>query len=622
MGVFNGNCAIKLCITRNLFKLNSIFFRMIHMCGIYGYIRAKKNTSSQQECIDGLKSLEYRGYDSAGIAGIEKGQVFCFKSVGKVHQLEKALKSQTHELEVAIAHTRWATHGKVNELNTHPHLDHSNSIAIVHNGIIENHLEIRKKLEKFGIKFKSQTDSEVICQLLAYHYQGCLKKALKASSKELKGSFAIAAIHKSESQKIIATAHKSPLVIAYDKNTKECFVSSDVLPFTNKDLEIIYLENNEFAEISPERINVTNLQETVLEKKWLCLNQTQESNGKDGYEHYMLKEIHQQPQMVKKNLVKNIELDDLRDKTSSFDQIIFIGCGSSYHAANIVMHEIEKTSQKICRSFIASEFLYNAVKVTDKTLVIAISQSGETADTIAVVKNLINQCHVVAVTNSEHSSLVRLTKHHLFLDAGIEISVCSTKAFSAQVLNLLLLNNYLFAKKADYAPLVYALEKVLNMKEKIHELAIKYSIYKNFSFVARSELVASSQEAALKLKEISYLNANYYPSGEMKHGPIALIDVNHPTIALLQSGAVFDKNLSNLSEIKTRGGPILAFSTIKNANIEDVCDDIFLVPSTDNKILDTIVFGQALQLFAYFIAKELGTNIDQPKNLAKSVTVE
>jgi glutamine---fructose-6-phosphate transaminase (isomerizing) len=589
------------------------------MCGIFGFIKAKSSASSKEVCIEGLKSLEYRGYDSAGIAGIHDSRVHRYRSVGKVKNLEDSLINNSLELEVAIAHTRWATHGTVTQNNTHPHLDQANSIALVHNGIIENHQKIKARLEKKGVKFLSETDSEVICQLVSDYYEDSLTEALKKASQELEGSFAVAAIHKSKGSEIVAMSHKSPLVVAIDKKTMACYISSDITPFANRDLEILFLENYQIATITPEKTTLCSIDGALLKKKWTRI--TQEGFGVDkmGYEHFMLKEIHEQPEMVRRNLNKQIDLEKLRSQALNFDQIIFVGCGSSYHAALVCLQEFERASQKICRAFIASEFNYNLPKVGPKSLLIVLSQSGETADLLAVVKNLSGLCPILAITNARHSSLVRMTQQHLFLEAGIEVSVCSTKAFSSQVLNLLLLNQYLYKKPLDHTKLVQALHDILDRKNEIQKLAIKYSVFKNFSFIGRGNLVASCHEAALKLKEISYLAASAYPAGEMKHGPIALIDENHPTIALLQDSALFEKTLSNLSEIKARMGPVLVFTT-KHAI--DIADDSFVFSSCGSEQLDTILFAQALQLFAYYIAKELGTNIDQPKNLAKSVTVE
>ncbi|MBA3722089.1 MAG: glutamine--fructose-6-phosphate transaminase (isomerizing) [Parachlamydiaceae bacterium] len=607
------------------------------MCGIFGYIGPK---NSVKTVLDGLKKLEYRGYDSAGIAGVSDGKIVYCKEVGKISMLEQQLQQKQLHLNAAIAQTRWATHGQVNQVNAHPHFDNAHSLAVVHNGIIENYEILRKQLQDKGVTFVSGTDTEVIAQLVASYYQGDILKAIQKTIPDLKGSFAFALVHKDFPDRILAVAHEAPLVIGIGED--EAFISSDPNAFAFHTRQAIYLSNSEIAIIKADSQEVYNVHDKV-NKESIVLETTIEEISKGSYEHYTLKEIYDQPQAIRNALLARFlpeygtalfeELNFSTVDLLTTQRLLILACGTSWHAGYVGAYMLEDKARIPVQVEISSEFRYKNPIVLPGTFVIAISQSGETADTIAAVREVkAKGARVLALCNVHGSTLSREADSTIYLKAGAEIGVCSTKAFTSQVVVLalftLLLSRMRHMGKQEGQEFLEALVKlpdqvqmVLDQAKKIEAIANKYAQYDNFFYLGRRYMFPTSLEGALKLKEISYINANGYPAGEMKHGPIALINEKCPTVALCTNKLTFEKLLSNLMEIKARNGRIFAIAEEGQKGLEGIADDIIYVPSTIDE-LAAIPTTVVTQLFAYYIAKKRGADIDQPRNLAKSVTVE
>lgn len=592
------------------------------MCGIFGYLGKKDPLTA---CIAGLELLEYRGYDSTGIAGIAKNRIILCKEVGKLSNLKGNLPKET--LSVAIGHTRWATHGKVTQANAHPHVDAKETIALVHNGIIENCEVLKEQLEKAGVVFASETDTEVITHLIARHYTGDLLLSLQAVLPQLKGHFAIALIHKHHPEEMIAAARGCPLSIGTDEECTETIISSDPNGFLGAARNIFFLRDDEIARIRKGHVEVFDKHRKPILKKTERLEGSFHPPSKEGFQHFMLKEIYEQTSTIQKAFLgrleeKNVHFEELPQDFPTPQSVWFIGCGTSYNAGLIGTLFLEEIAQIPTHAEIASEARYRIIP--KETLVVAISQSGETADTIAAVREIKARGHkVLGICNVKNSSLTRETDACIFLNAGPEISVCSTKAFTSQIAILYLLALY-FGKKTDVDALKTVpayIQSVLSQSNLIEKIAKKYSSFNNFFFMGRRYMFPTCLEAALKLKEISYVNANGYPAGELKHGPIALLDANFPVIAFCANHETEDKIISNLQEIKARGAPILALAPKTLSSLTKIADDIIWLPSTTDA-LSPFASTVAGQLLAYFIAKERGCEIDQPRNLAKSVTVE
>lgn len=607
------------------------------MCGIFGYVGPRNPVHI---CFRGLKHLEYRGYDSAGIAGVLDGHLHSWKEVGKLSVLESLLQQMNTSLHLAIAHTRWATHGKPTKENAHPHFDQDEAIAVVHNGIIENYVELREMLQAHGRVFYSDTDTEVIAQLIAHFYEGDLLKATQQTLRCLKGFWGMAIIHKQHPEQIVAAARENPIAIGFNPARMEAFVSSDANAFGEQDLDVIFLRNDEVALLSPQQIQVFDQSATAIEKQVERIDYDPVPVSKNGFAHFMLKEIFEQPHTIQQAFHNRLihdfgtaEFELIPKDLLSVSRILILACGTSWHAGLIAASLLEDKARIPTQAEIASEFRYKNPIISENTLVIAISQSGETLDTIAAVREVKSKgAKVLAICNVRNSSLTREADHTLFLRAGPEISVCSTKAFTSQITVLSLFTLFMarlrhlskeegqaFLKEIQALPTL--VEQVLSQKEAIHALAKKYATYENFFFLGRHYMFSTSLEAALKLKEISYLNAQGYPAGEMKHGPIALIDSRLAVIGMCGNLHTYDKLISNLLEIKARGAPILAFAPIGAPHIETIADDLILLPHVSDE-LASIPYAVASQLLAYYIALERGTDIDQPRNLAKSVTVE
>ncbi|MGR3973219.1 MAG: glutamine--fructose-6-phosphate transaminase (isomerizing) [Candidatus Rhabdochlamydia sp.] len=610
------------------------------MCGIFGYIGPQDPATS---CLKGLEKLEYRGYDSAGLCGIYNQKLKAWKEVGKVSALEQAWLSDPCDISLAIAHTRWATHGAATRDNAHPHFDEHHHIAVVHNGIIENHDALREMLKKQGSSFYSQTDTEVIAQLISHFYQGDLGVATQKALSLMEGFWALAVIHKDHPHQIVAAAKENPIAIGIDSDNGQVYLSSDVNAFYTPELDVIFLQSHELAVIEAGNVQVFDSTQAVIikEAEKIMIDDTVRSKG--AFEHFMLKEIFDQPEAVQHALhgrlleqMGSVEFENFKlcpSDLSNAKKILILGCGTSWHAGLIAAAFIEEFAKISCQVEIASEFRYRNPVVTEETLVIAISQSGETLDTVAAVREVKKKgVKVIAICNVANSTLTREADTTLFLRAGAEISVCSTKAFTTQItvlslLALLLGRHQGMSQEVGVQFLVEMkkipslIEEVLSKELQIQELAHKYATYSNFFFLGRHYMFSTSLEAALKLKEISYLNATGYPAGELKHGPIALVDDKLPIIGLCGNQRTSSKMMSNLMELKARGAPLVLFTFADNREASHLTEDVITLPFCIDE-LAPIPFSVALQLFAYHIAKCRGTEIDQPRNLAKSVTVE
>lgn len=607
------------------------------MCGIFGYVGRKEPIKI---VLEGLKRLEYRGYDSAGIAGIKDGKIGYAKEVGKVSVLEEEIQKKGLKLDLAIAQTRWATHGKVTRVNAHPHLDSRNALALVHNGIIENHEVLRRRLKEQGVVFLSDTDTEVIAHLISSYYEGDILKAVQKAVPELKGAYAVALVHQDFPDQIIAIAHECPLVIGIGNH--EAFISSDPHAFAFYTRQAIYLSNAEIAVVKADSQQIYNAEREITKESQL-LEESQAVISKGAYEHFTLKEIFEQPQAIRNALLsrflpeygtaifEELNLDSI--DLLNVERIAILACGTSWHAGYVGSYIIEDLARIPTQVEISSEFRYKNPIVPPNTLFIAISQSGETADTIAAVKEVkAKGGKVLALCNVQGSTLAREADYTILLKAGKEIGVCSTKAFTSQVIVLslfaLLMARMRHMSKQEGQNFLSALiklpeqvELILDKAAQTQALAKKYAHYENFFFIGRRYMFPTSLEGALKLKEISYINASGYPAGEMKHGPIALINEECPTVALCANRQTFDKLESNLMEIKARNGKIIAIAEEGQEDIARIADDVVYVPVTLDPlapVLTTVI----TQLLAYYVAKERGADIDHPRNLAKSVTVE
>jgi glucosamine--fructose-6-phosphate aminotransferase (isomerizing) len=606
------------------------------MCGIYGYIQSKSKKKPLETCLDGLQKLQYRGYDSAGVASIHKGAVLSFKTVGKVDLLSALVKDHTYELNAAIAHTRWATHGGLSTENTHPQIDYKNSLALVHNGIIENYLELKEFLLSKDVPFTSETDTEVITNLIAYFYTGNLKEAASKAFKRVQGSFAIVLIHKDLPDSIFAGARNCPLAIGICDTSKDVYISSDTSSFSESSYSTYFMKDDEIAEITSSSLEIYSCDGKAKKNDLSTIIISKEEASKDGYDHYMHKEIHEQSSLLTRILKKRTfsntfsfkELENDGAFIKQMQHIDIIACGSSFHAGLIAKEFLEQMTLTPVAIHLASEYRYARHLDKKNTAAIIISQSGETADTLAALRcKKESFLLTIALCNNDGSTLTRETDRFIPLMAKKEVSVCSTKAFTSQLLNLYLLgihfSNILKIDNTSYIEeltnIPQAIDDVLGKEEMIKEYAEIYSSYPYFFFTGRGNMYPVSMEAALKLKEISYLPAEALPAGEMKHGPIALIDEHLATIAFLGTERTAPKTLSNLSEIKAREGKVLIFGGEKHP---EITDDIIPMYKNGSDSFASIPYSIAGQIFSYYIAKKLGRDIDFPRNLAKSVTVE
>ncbi len=600
------------------------------MCGIVGYIG---KDYAVPILLSALERLEYRGYDSAGIAIIENGKLIVEKKVGKIRELVRALWGKPYKAKIGIGHTRWATHGMPSEINAHPHTDDTNKFAVVHNGIIENYLELKQELIKNGHKFRSETDSEVIAQLVAENYKGDLLEAVLETVKELKGSFAFAVITSLEPDKIIGVKKGSPLIVGLGKG--ENFLASDIpaiLPYTKN---VISLDDGEIAVLTQETVDIYNFNGEPVSKDIFVVPWDILSAEKGGFKHFMLKEIFEQPKAFTDTVGGFLSQElNLPFDISKINRIVTIACGTSYHAGLAGKYWIEKNAKIPVEVIHASEFRYADIPIDEKTLILAISQSGETADTrFAALSAKEKGANVVGIVNVVGSSLDREADFTLYTHAGPEIGVAATKTFTSQ-LAILYLASILFARRKHlmdredfyqkverFSEISKKMEKVLELNEEISEIATKYRRFKNALYLGRWLNYPIALEGALKLKEISYIHAEGYPAGEMKHGPIALIDENMPVVILAPKDRVYEKIIANTEEVLSRKGKVISVGFEGDKFLKEKSETFIQIPEVDEE-WSPFLTVIPLQLFAYHIADQLGLDVDQPRNLAKTVTVE
>ena len=608
------------------------------MCGIVGYTGSQK---AAPILLEGLKKLEYRGYDSAGIAVLNNKVIEVNKVTGRIANLcERTADGKNCPGTVGIGHTRWATHGAPTDTNAHPHMSNDGKFAVVHNGIIENYIALREELIQKGYRFESQTDTEVVVHLIEMYYNGDLKKAVIKTSARLQGSYALGVVCTDEPEKVYVAREASPLILGV--GVGENYFASDVTALVSYTRNAIYMDDGEFAEIAPDSITVFNPAGQPVEKKISRITWDVGSAEKGGYEHFMLKEIIEQPRAVKATIAPRIKdgeiiLDETEltaDYLTSINKIVITACGSAYYAGCAGKYAIEKLCRIPVQVELASELRYSDPLIDEHTLLIVLSQSGETADTIAAMKECKNRgATTLAVVNVVGSTIANTADFTLYTWAGPEIAVATTKGYSTQVSVLYLFALYA-AKKMNriddklYNDLLECLktlpkkiQEAIDMNSAISTLAKKYHGVDSMFFIGRNTDYAVALEGALKMKEISYVHAESYAAGELKHGTIALVEEHQPVIALCCNEAIMEKTMSNIVEVKARGAEVLAVTFKDNHKIVSLADDVIFVPKIE-MIFSAAVEIIPLQLLAYYVAKENGCDIDKPKNLAKSVTVE
>ena len=612
------------------------------MCGIIGYVGPRQPV---QVLLDGLRRLEYRGYDSAGIATVSEGKLRVLRSQGKLDNLERQIQANPIDGSFGIGHTRWATHGRPNEENAHPHRDCSESLVVVHNGIIENYLELKAQLTKDGHRFVTETDTEVIAHLLEKHYNANLEQAVLNALGELDGVFAFAAISAKEPDTIVAVRNGPPLVLGLGE--EETFIASDIPAFLNHTRSVIFLDDGEVAVCTPGALRLLDLDGTEQKREPTRIAWDPIQVEKQGYKHFMLKEIYEQPRAVRDTLLGRYSLDTglLHLEEIELDEAFFkdlrkvtlIACGTSWHAALVGKFLIEGVARLPVEVDVASEFRYREPILGKDNLVVGISQSGETADTLAALKAAREQGPTtLAICNVLGSMATRICDGTIYTHAGPEIGVASTKSFTTQLVALYLLalqiaqaRGHLSTDEAqrrltDLARSPHLMEQTLQLSPTLETIAREFHLANNFLFLGRGLLYPIALEGALKLKELSYIHAEGYPAGEMKHGPIALIDERMPVVALAMSGSLFEKMANNIQEAKARGARIIAFSTENEKRLTEILDDrdhLVFLPEHPEAV-SPLISVVPLQLLAYHISVCRGCDVDQPRNLAKSVTVE
>ena len=609
------------------------------MCGIVGYVGTDH---AKEKIIDGLKRLEYRGYDSAGIALPINGKIEIRKHVGEIKNLEKIIGDPEFDSSMGIGHTRWATHGVPSDLNAHPHGNEDNSIAIVHNGIIENYQELKEWLaNEKGVHFKSETDSEVIAHLIGVFYEGDLHEAVNKAVAEMRGAYAICAIAAAEPDKIVAVRKDAPLVAGIGKGFN--FIASDIPALLKYVREVYLIENNETVVLTKDDIAIYNDKGQKVKRDVFHVTWDADAAEKEGYEHFMLKEIHEQPKGIFETLNRrlnddgSINLDGIsmtKEDIENFNKVYIVACGTAYHAGLVGKMVIEKMARVPVEVDVASEFRYRDPFVDENTLFIAISQSGETLDTLAALREAKRKgARVLSVVNVVGSSVARESDDVFYTWAGPEIAVASTKAYTTQLICMYLIGLYMGSTKGtiekDYYDKVLGelkllpdkVEVLLGQEDAIAALAKKYYSKEQVFFIGRGLDSGVSYEGSLKLKEISYINSFAIAAGELKHGTIALMEADTLVFALATQDFLYEKMVSNVEEIKARGARVIGVAKEGRKEIESVADEVIYVPYCIDEV-SPVLAVIPLQIFAYYVAKERDCNIDKPKNLAKSVTVE
>ncbi len=609
------------------------------MCGIVGYIGKNK---ALPILMDGLKRLEYRGYDSAGFSVLENGKVVTIKTAGKVADLEDKISGRELRGHVGIAHTRWATHGRPSSRNAHPHFDCRREIFLVHNGIIENYKKLKDKLERHGHKFSSETDSEALAHLIEeYHRRDSLEESVRKSLRAVQGTYGLAVVSRREPGRIIIARNGSPLILGVGKN--EYIIASDAAAIVRYTDRVIYLNDGEMAVIKVDGFEVTNLESVKVSKSVSKIDWSVEEAEKKGFAHFMLKEVFEQPEavenairgrlVVKEGSARLGGLNEVVEKLRQLKRLIIVSCGTSYYASLVGKYMLEEYAGIETEVEYASEFRYRKPLIDERTAVLAISQSGETADTLAAIREAKNKgALTLGIVNVVGSTIARETDAGVYNHAGPEIGVASTKAFTSQLSILTLLTlllgrqrnmSYVMGKRiaVELSKAPRLLNSVLKQSEEIEKIAKKYSKLSNFLYLGRKYNYSIALEGALKIKEIAYVHAEGYPMGEMKHGPIALIDKNFPSVVIATRDSVYEKTISGIEEIKARGGKVVAVATAGDKNIKKLADDVIYIPKT-LEMLTPLISVVPLQLFAYYFAVQKGLDVDKPRNLAKSVTVE
>ena len=608
------------------------------MCGIVGYVGPKQ---ASPILIEGLRRMEYRGYDSAGVAVINGAGIKVRKTAGKLAALVENLRIETPEGTIGLGHTRWATHGAPTTPNAHPHLDRSGKIAVIHNGIIENAAHIRKVLERRGHSFNSETDTEVLAHLIGVYYGGNLERAVEQALWDVEGAYGIAVISADEPDTLVAARNGSPLLIGVGEG--EYFVASDASAILEHTRSVVYLDDGEMAVLTRTGYRVRNLTQTHVDKPVNQIEWDLATIERGGYAHFMLKEIFEQPDSLTNTVrghlleeegsarLRGLNLSD--EELKRFTRVVITACGTSWHAGLIGEYLFEDLARIPCEVEYASEFRYRNPVVDASTLVIAVSQSGETADTLAAVREAKRRgAYTLGLVNVVGSSIAREVQGGLYLRAGPEIGVASTKAFNCQVaalamvaLRLARLRGLSVLQGRAFIDAIKALPEQIRQElaraPEVEQLADRFAGARNALYLGRGVNFPVALEGALKLKEISYVHAEGYPAAEMKHGPIALIDENMPVVFIAPRDGVHGKIVSNIEEVKARGGKVIAISTEGDCEIARLADAVFTIPPTHD-LLTPILASVPLQLFAYYVAVRRGCNVDQPRNLAKSVTVE
>ena len=615
------------------------------MCGIIGYAGYRDVADT---ILKGLTNLEYRGYDSAGMALQDSGEVRIYKTLGKLINLKNEIEAKRSELihpTLGIGHIRWATHGSPSLVNAHPHTCTCGRLVVVHNGIIENYKELREELITKGCEFRSQTDTETIAHLVADEYAKTkdLEAAVRNSVKKLQGAYAICVIHKDVPDFIVGARKHAPMLIGVGEG--ENFIASDTPAIIEYTKKAIYLDDNQIAVITKDTVKITDIDGNEVKKKIEILPWEPMALSKMGYKHFMLKEIHEQPDVIRNSLngklfdidapvnLNEVKLD--KDILKKLNKIEIIACGTSLHAAMVGKYIIEDFAGISVEVEASSEYIYRKTTTNSSTLVVGVSQSGETADTITAIKQAKEKgAHVLIITNRPDSNMARLADSLIPVNAGIEVSVAATKSYTAQLISFYLLAIHLaeikesldkaFLKnlKHELIQLPTKIEEILSDTSNIQECARKFSSYKNFIYISRGVNLPTALEGALKLKEISYINATGYAAGELKHGPIAMLDETMPVLSIMIPGGItYEKVLSNSEEAKARNAKLIALTSSEDKDLENLFDVVLRIPQV-SEILSPAITCVPLQLLAYYIAEFLGKDVDQPRNLAKSVTVE
>lgn len=620
------------------------------MCGIVGYVGFR---TVSDLLLEGLHRLEYRGYDSAGIAVLSEGSISLRKKTGRVAELAQLLQSQPVPGSVGIGHTRWATHGETTDENSHPHLGGNGEVAIVHNGVIENYHSLRRQLQQLGYVFRSQTDTEVVAHLIAHHLdeltrlgeeptsvQTCLK-AINTTLDRLNGTFGLGVVFRDCPDTVIAARSGSPLVIGVGKD--EFFLASDASPLVGYTKEVVYLSDNEVAVLQPSGMRIEHRTTGDVLPTIQTLDQVSSDIDLGDFEHYMLKEIFEQPQTVENAMRGRLDDEEATavigglnltpQQLRRIDRVVLTACGTSWHAGLVGEYLLEEFARMPTEVEYASELRYRNPPMTDRTLVFAITQSGETADTLAAMRECKRKGHpTLAICNVVGSTIAREADGGIYLHAGPEIGVASTKAFTSQVTVLMLLSLYLGRMRHMSFPagrriihqmceMPEILERTLKCHEAVQEISERYAHYDNYLYLGRLYNFPVALEGALKLKEISYIHAEGYPAAEMKHGPIALVDEKTPSVFVVPRGGIHPKVISNMQEVKARKGPVIAIACEGDDEVARIADDVIYIPDVE-EYLQPLVCAIPLQLLSYHVALLRGCNVDRPRNLAKSVTVE